>query len=225
MKMAPSRADRLAAACGLVGVLGNVLGVVALAEVPGAYRAGELDVWAGAALAHPAASVASAVAFAIGVLALGGWAVGLAQRVSSQAAWAGGCAIAAGALLNAVGALAPLVLTLHVAPGCGPADACAVVGRALLGFGVALDALFNLLLGVGLLALGGALRHAAFPRALAWLATAAGAASLPVSLQVGSDAAARWLVVAGPLWLLFVSASSVLLWRPRRLATRAAEGR
>ncbi len=218
---ASPRADRLAASCGLVGVLGNVLGVALLVDVPGAYRAGALDAWAEAAPVHPVASAASAVAFTIGLVALAGWAVGLAQRVATPAAWAGGLAIAAGALLNAAGALTPLVLVLHVAPGCAQDGACAAVGRALLGSSVALDALFNLLLGVGLLALGVALRQAAFPRRLAWLAIAAGAASLPVCLQVVSDAAARWLVVAGPLWLLFVSASSVGLWRPAQVSLQA----
>ena len=116
-----------------------------------------------------------------------------------------------GALFNAVGCVTPLVLVSHVHPGCA-GDACAPVARALLGTTLSLDALFNLLLGIGLVALGASLwtRGA---RALAILGLVAGLASIPVAGQPFSEAAAKLLGVAGPLWLLFVLWSSVRLWR------------
>jgi hypothetical protein len=87
---------------------------------------------------------------------------------------------------------------------------------ALLATSLVLDALFNLLLGVGLVIMGLALwrRQDAWPR-LALFTAAAGLASIPVSLQVISDTAARLLTVAGPLWLVMVGITSVLLWRGR----------
>ena len=78
--MPPDR-DRLGAALGLIGVAGNVLGVVALSEVEGAYQPGSLAAWAESALAHPGASLASALAFTVGLLALAGWAWALGRRL------------------------------------------------------------------------------------------------------------------------------------------------
>jgi hypothetical protein len=45
------------------------------------------------------------------------------------------------------------------------------------------------------------------------LGVVAGLGTVAVSLQVVSDAAAGWLALAGPLWLAWVLAASVLLWR------------
>ena len=49
--------------------------------------------------------------------------------------------------------------------------------------------------------------------ALGGLGLAAGLATLPVAGQLAWEAAARLLVVAGPLWLAFVAATSALLWQ------------
>jgi hypothetical protein len=216
---APSPPDRFAAALGFLGAAGNVAGVLLLAEVPVAYRPGHLDAWAALSAAHPLATVASAVAFILGLLALAGWAAGLGRSTASPAARFGARAIAAGALLNAAGCVAPLVLVTHLLPGC-EAAACAPAARALLGLTLTLDALFNLLLGVGLLALGPALWRRG-ERGLALLGLVAGLASLPVAGQPFSELAARLLALAGPLWLGFVLWSSVRLWRGDGGAARA----
>jgi len=209
------RSDRVGAACGILGIVGNVLGVVALAEVPSAYRPGTLEAWAAESAAHPGAVVASALAFTIGLLALAGWALALGSRVRGPVARAGAAVMAAGAFLNAAGTLAPAVLVLHVAPGCTGA-ACAPVARALLGLTLSSDALFNLLFGGGLVAAAAALAAKERRPLLGALGVAAGLASLPVSMQVVSTAAARWLAVAAPLWIAFVGSTSVLLWRGPR---------
>jgi hypothetical protein len=207
----PSRTDRIAALLGLAGFAGNVAGVAFLWEVPVAYRPTDIDRWAVLSLAHPQATVASAVSFILGLAALAGWAAGLGRQLGTPWARFGASTIAAGALFNAVGCVTPLVLVTHVLPGCAGA-ACAPVARALLGTTLSLDALFNLLLGIGLVALGAALwtRGA---RALATLGLVAGLASIPVAGQPFSETAAKLLGVAGPLWLLFVIWSSVRLWR------------
>jgi hypothetical protein len=59
---------------------------------------------------------------------------------------------------------------------------------------------------------------------LGLLGVGAGLTTVVVSLQVVSDAAARWLALAGPLWLAWVLAASVLLWRGRPVHRRAAYG-
>jgi hypothetical protein len=194
-------------------VAGNVAGVAFLADVPVAYRPHAIDRWAELSAAHPDATVASAVSFVVGLLALAGWALGLARRTPGPLATAGARAVALGAVVNAVGCVAPLVLVRHLLPGCA-GDGCAAAARALLGVTLSLDALFNLLLGLGLLAVGPALWRSG-ARALGALGTVAGLASLPVSLQPFSEAAARLLAVAGPLWLVFVAWSSVRMWRGR----------
>jgi hypothetical protein len=203
-------ADRLAAALGAIGVAGNVAGVLFLGEVTGAYKPDQLDRWATLSALHPQATVASAVSFIVGLLALAGWAAGLARRAPTPAARLSAGAIAMGAVLNAAGCVGPLVLVVHVLPG-GGGDA-GPVARALLGVALSLDATFNLLLGVGLLGLSSAL----WGRGERWLAAlgiAAGLASIPVAGQPFSVAAANLLAVAGPLWLAFVGWSSVRLWR------------
>lgn len=197
--------------CGLVGVAGNIAGVAVLGPVPSAYRAGTIVAWAHEIAAAPGATLTSGVAFAIGLMALAGWALILTARLGTPAAIAGGAMAAAGAVLNAAGSLLPIVAAHHLPAACGPADHCTAVAVALLGTALSLDALFNLLLGVGLLAIGRAIWVER--RALGALLIVAGLASVPVSLQIVSDTAARLLIVAGPLWLAGILWSSVLLAR------------
>lgn len=216
------RSDRIGAALGALGIAGNVLGVVFLGDVPGAYRPGGLDAWAAGAADHPGATVASAVSFTVGLAALAGWAIALGRRARGPLGRLGAGAMAAGALLNAAGTVTPAVLVLHVLPGCG-GDACLPVARALLGVTLSLDALFNLLFGAGLAAAAAALARAEGRPLLGALGIAAGLATLPVAGQIAFDAAARWLFLAAPLWIAFVSVASVLLWRGRRPRAAAEE--
>lgn len=211
--MSPER-DRMGATLGVVGVLGNVVGVAALNGVEGAYRPAGLGAWAESALAHPGASVASAVAFTVGLLALAGWAAALGRRLGGPLAPLAAGAMAVGAVLNAAGTLLPAVLVLHVAPACD-GGACQAVARALLGVTLSLDALFNLAFGAGLALAGWILWRAGRRPVLGGLGLAAGLATLPVAGQLAWEPAARLLAVAGPLWLAFVLATSVLVWGGR----------
>ncbi len=203
-------ADRSGALLGLLGAAGNVAGVAFLWNVPGAYRPDALDRWAEGSAAHPDAAMASAVAFVLGLLALAGWGAAMGRRAATPGARLGGSIVATGAVANAIGCVAPLVLVAHVLPGCG-GDACAPVARALLGTTLALDALFNLLLGFGLVLLGASILRGG-RRALGLLGIVAGLASIPVAGQVVSARAANLLAVAGPAWLVFVVWSSAWLW-------------
>jgi hypothetical protein len=217
------RADRLGAVAGLAGAAGNVLGVVYLLEMPGAYRPGGLDAWAASAVAQPRATVASALAFVLGLIALAWWARSVGRRAGGVLGRAGGAAMALGAILNAAACVTPVVLVLHVAPACDPGG-CGPAARALLGLTLSLDALFNLLFGAGLVAVAVGLARRERRPVLGALGVVAGLVTLVVSLQFVSDAAARWLALAGPLWLAWVLAASVLLWRGVPATRRSAPG-
>ena len=205
---APAR-DGVLLVAGLLGVLGNVVAVVLLADQPAAYRLGGLDAWAQQIGEHRDATVASAAAFTIGLIALAIWALALGRHLTSHAARAGVWITAIGAVGNAFGTLTPLVLARHVASS---GEAAQLVSRALLGVTLSLDALFNLTLGVGLLAIATGL-PSEITRGLRALAIAAGVASIPVCAQAVSDGAAKLLLISGPLWLAFITLTSLRRWR------------
>jgi hypothetical protein len=190
------------AVAGLTAVAGNVLGVAFLHDMPSAYRPASLGDWVTAVSAQPLATSASALSFSVGLIALALWARELGARLATPRAQTGALLIGVGALLNAGAAVFPLVQALHVG-ACGPS--CDAAGRALLGSALALDALFNLTLGIGLLLMAPALRAEHWLRRLA---TAAGILVLPVSAQVVWDPAATLLLLAGPCWLLLVALTS-----------------
>ena len=204
---------RIGAVAGVLGVVGNIVGVATLRDIPSAYRPDEVATWTRQVLLAPWAASSSGVAFTVGLVALAGWAVVMGVRLGTSAAWVGAFLVAVGALFNAVGTLAPLVVFHLLAPACGQTDGCLAASMAVLGSALALDALFNLLLGVGLLFLGRAMFAAAWPSWLGWLTMVAGVASIPVSLQVMSPTGADLLLLAGPLWLTAISICSVRLWR------------
>lgn len=208
--------DRLGAASGVIGIVGNVVGVAVLGNLPSSYKPGAMRSWVREVMAHPDAAATSGVAFTIGLVGLAGWAVALGRRLDDPRARAGLGLVAAGALINAAGTTAPVVFAKHVAPACGDPAACESAGIALLGTSLALDSLFNLLLGGGLILTGVAMRSEPRWKRAAPLAIAAGAASTVVSGQIVSDTAAKLLAVAGPLWLGFVA------WTSYRLARRTA---
>ena len=187
---------------GLLGVLLNVLAVGALQSVPHTYRPGDLPAWLAETLAHPEATVISAWAFTLGLICLAAFCAGLAFAVRSSWVTVGASLFGLGALLDATGTMAPLA-ALHVEHP---------VGIGLLWMSLLVDSAFNGLLGLGLLCLAVGL-PADWPKALRVLGVIAGLASLPVSLQFHSDDFARLLAIAGPLWLTWVTWTSVRLLR------------
>lgn len=204
---------RAGAIAGALAVAGNVAGVVVLGPIPSAYRPDEMTMWATQTIAAPAAASVSGVAFTLGVIALAAWSVVLARALGTTVAAVGAFLTTAGAVLNAAGTLAPLVVAHLLAPACGATDGCLSASIALLGLSLALDALFNLLLGVGLLAFGRGMMGAGWPMWLSVTTMAAGIASIPVSAQIVSPVGSDLLKVAGPLWLFVVAATSLRLWR------------
>jgi hypothetical protein len=195
----------------------NVVAVAALLQSPHAYRPGDVAAWLSELHSRPAATVLSAWAFTVGLVALAAFAAGLALSVTNRRnlavkdrqplAVAGAVFFGGGALLDAAGTMTP-VAALHVEPSAG---------IALLWVTLLLDSAFNGLLALGLLCFWGALRaDDGWPPPLRWLALLAGLASLPVALQFSSDVFAGLLAVAGPLWLAWVTWTSILLLRGRR---------
>jgi hypothetical protein len=203
------RASVSAGVAGLVGVLLNVVAVASLGPVPHTYAPGDVPAWLAETRAAPLHTQVSAWAFTIGLVALAAFVAGLARAVEKRRTLAlvGAVFFGGGAMLDAAGTMAPIA-ALHV-------DAS--VGLALLWLTLLLDSAFNGLLAIGLLCFAGALSpDDGWPRPLRWLALVAGVVGLPVALQFSSDTFARWLAVAGPLWLAWVAWTSVLLLRRTR---------
>lgn len=198
-------------ALGLTAVLGNVLGVAFLWDVPSPYRPGDVAAWLAGAQAQPWLTVASAWSFVVGLVALAAFLVLLSLAVGPRASAPGwvhaGAALAGfGALLNAAGCFGPAVAVRFLPPG----EAGAAAGLALLSLTLHLDAHFNLVLGLGLLAINlGVGAGAGWPRWLRALGLLAGLASLPVALQFWSDPFAKLLALSGPLWLAWFTAVAV----------------
>lgn len=206
---------RAGALAGVVGVAGNIAGVVWLADIPSAYRPDAVAEWTVETLASPLAASLSGVSFTIGLLALAAWSVAVAARLGTPVGWGAALVLGTGAVVNAAGTLAPLVVVHLLTPACGPTPACEAASMALLGTSLALDALFNLLLGAGLVLFGWSVGHGPGPRWLAVGLMAAGAASVPVSLQIVSPIGADLLLLAAPLWLIAITVVSARMWRGR----------
>ena len=187
---------------GLLGVLLNVLAVGALQVVPHTYRPGDVPAWLAETVAHPSATALSAWAFTLGLVALAAFCFGLAFAVRTSWVVVGACLFGFGALLDATGTMGPLA-ALHVDPA---------TGLGLLWMSLLVDSAFNGLLGLGLLCFAIGLPKD-WPLGLRVLAGVAGIVSLPVALQFHSDDFARLLAVAGPLWLTWVSWTSIVLMR------------
>ncbi|MEN9798064.1 MAG: hypothetical protein RL653_1760 [Pseudomonadota bacterium] len=205
--MSHASPHRPTALAGAAGVLLNLVAVAALGPVPHTYAPGNVAAWQAETVAAPGHSTVSAWAFTLGLVLLAAFAAGFSAAAGTRGrAWGllGAALFGGGALLNAAGTMAP-VAVLHVS-----ADA----GEALLWMTLLLDAGFNALLGLGLLAWAAALApEDGWPRWLRAWAAVAGLASLPVALQFHSDTFARLLAVSGPLWTGWVLAASWKLWR------------
>ena len=138
---------RTAGLAGLVAFGGNVLGVLALKDVPAAYRLGRLDAWVREVQAAPVATAVSALCFGAGLLGLAVWVRELGAEQGTARARRGADVAAAAALVNAAGSLVPI----GVAFGNGSCGAgCHALARSLLRLSLSVDAIFNLGLGVGL---------------------------------------------------------------------------
>lgn len=187
-----------------MGVALNLVAVAALSPVPHTYSPADVPAWLAETRAAPEHTIISAWAFTIGLVALAAFVATIAKASRNSTAVVGAAFFGAGALLDAAGTLAPIA-ALHVD---------AATGVALLWLSLLLDSAFNGLLGVGLLFFSiSQTTDDGWPRGLRWLAAVAGAASVPVALQFHSNDFARLLAIAGPLWLSWVTWSSVVLWK------------
>jgi len=204
--------SRMGALFGATAIVANVAAVVVVSTgISSVYRPEAIARWRHEVLEHPGLNDASSALFFIGCFALLPFARELARAFEERRATLAAWLIAAAALLNVVGTpLPPLAVRL-----LGECTSAECEGRfdLLLRAALALDAGFNALLGAGLVVLGLALRSRFPKRAL--LSVVAGALTVPVGFQVVSSAAADFLGIAGPLWLLSLVLWSVTLWRGR----------
>lgn len=182
------------ALAGLIGVLLNVIAVIALNPFTSPYAPDDIPGWLDSCVRFPIRTAVASFSFTIGLIFLSAFAVAFALK--HRVAWAALAAvlIGLGAVLDAAGTLAPLVALTAEPP----------LGHALLRFTLLLDAAFNGLIGLGLLA-----AFLAQSGRLRWLALVAGLLSIPVAFQWASPAAAKLLALSGPAWLVWISLTCI----------------
>lgn len=199
--------NRIAAVAGMLAVFFNVLGVVFVSEIAEAYQPELIDRWYFAALQHEFSVSWSAWCFTLAVLCLVPWVAGMARSIGPYS-WPGAAMIAMGAGLNATASLLPFVVVTHVPHG---EDA---LGETLLGITITIDALFYLIFGVGLVLLNvGMARAVQFPMWLSGWGLVAGILCVGVVGRAWSPAAANFVYVAAPFWMLWVALASGVLFR------------
>ncbi len=199
---------------GVLGLVGNLLAIAFLGDIPHAWKPSDLAAWHAEITAHAANAMGSAWAFTVGLVLLVPFALAwprLPQVARPGLARVGALLFAAGALLDAAGTPTGAVVAGFL-PSADPMNVPAA--RALLGFSLLLDATFNGLLGAGLIVMNIA-AGPALSRPLRALGVVAGVASLPVALQAVSDDYARLLAISGPLWLAWCTIVAVKMIRGR----------
>ena len=104
---------KAAAICAALGILFNLLGVLAASALSGAYRPEALDAWVISLSEQPLAGLWMSLFFTLGMLALLPLCWQLALR---SGGWAqlGAWSIGLGALMNAAGTLTPLAVAMHM---------------------------------------------------------------------------------------------------------------
>ena len=198
---------------GLVAVALNILGIVALKDVTTPYQVGGLDGWITSLPDHPGATSLSAVFFTFAVLTMIPYAWALQHHDNRTGIRLGALSISVGAIMNAVATMIPFVVVTHLLPSCLSMDSCNPIARGMLGYAITMDGLFNALLGFGLLTIGFTWIGDLNRRKLAIVGILAGIFTLPVSLQPISDTCQQMLVIGGPLWLLFITITSLEMLR------------
>lgn len=199
--------NRIAAVAGMSAVVFNLLGVFSVSEIAEAYQPGLIDRWYFAALQHELSVSWSAWCFTLAAMSLVPWVAGMACSIGPYA-WPGAALIAMAAVLNATASLLPFVVVTHVPHGE------AALGETLLGITLTMDALFYLIFGLGLVLLNvGMARAVRFPMWLSGWGLVAGVLCVGVVGRAGSPAAANFVYVAAPFWMLWVAVASGVLFR------------
>ena len=212
---------RAGGVAGFLAVFFNILGVVPLGPIEGAYLPGHLGEWFQNLQPQPMATMLSAWAFTLGVLLLVPFANAVRRAYPrSGLVDLGGQLLALGGIMDGASTLTPFVVSRHLLVESNPV-ASASTGVALLGLTLSMDALCNLMLGLGMLLMGLGLRRSG-RRILGSYGIIAGLVTTPVVLQAISEPFARLLGLAGPLWLGWVALASWQLFRCAESA-RAAE--
>jgi hypothetical protein len=209
---------RLGGITGLTAAGLIVIGIVAVSMIPDQANSGELYRAITQIQANPRAELVAGWAFAIGLAALVPFAwllVRTLDQPSRIAATIGATALTIGATANAVGAMTMIVLTRFSAADLSD-PLVRRIQTTILTLGIALDAYYNLALGIALILIGNSMRQSAgWPRWLGVAGIAIGVLSLPVAMEWASNTAALFQYASGTLFLLWAITASVSMLRAR----------
>jgi len=201
------RNARALAIMGVITAAAFVVGIVAVSMIPDQLNGGAFDKALTEIATHRHAEVVAGWMFAIGLATLIPF-IWLVVRSLSDAtrlpATIGACLITAGATIDIAGSLLLVAVGHGLSPSFADPAVRAVAG-AMLHLSVALDSMYNLTLGAGLVMIGRSMRAGgAWPRWTANLAIVAGVLSLPVALEWYSELAGAAQYASGTLLLAWV---------------------
>lgn len=212
-----STMDKPAAISGVIAVVLNLGAVYFLLDTPAVYKPWLLPAWHDAIRMRPEIHAVTSVLFSLGIFSLIPVARALGQRFRSMGSGlgaTGALCIEVGALINGAASLLPFVVALYLNPEEMASSKVAIetVSYGLLGVALIGDAGFNLIFGLGILFCS--LSEVRRLRGYAIFGIVTGLNVCVVSGQAVSIALARWLGVAGPLWLIWLLWTAYQLWLP-----------
>jgi len=217
-----SKAEQLLRALAITGFVTAatlLAGIIAVALIPDQLNSTAFDKALVEIAAHRHAEIIAGWMFAFFLTALIPF-IWLVVRSLSESgrmpATIGACVLTAGATVDIVASLLLVAIGHGIAPSIGDPVA-RTIGIAMLNLGAAVDAMYNLALGIGLILIARSMRASGvWPKWLTRLALVAGVLSLPVSLEWYSQLAAAVQYASGTLFLVWVVGMSVVAARRAR---------
>jgi hypothetical protein len=167
----------------------NLAGVFPLLGLPGVYRPNRYEEWITSIQQEPLMHSLSGILFTIGVFC--GLAMGVLLITEYKRFWSG-LFLAVGSTLNGLTTMFPFVLAQMTFDK--------EVGILMLAIALLADSVYNLCLGIAMIAEGMYLKKQGSLK-VGWAGIVIGILTIPVASQCVFEGGALWLGIAGPSWI------------------------